>query len=127
MSMSNYLENALLNHVLGSTSYTKPTALYVALYTKNPTDDDTATEVSGSGYARRKVTFGTASNGSISNSADITFPVATGSWGTVSHIGIRDASTGGNLLFSGALSSSQTIVANNQLIIKAGQLTITLD
>jgi hypothetical protein len=125
--MSNYLENALLDHVLGSKSYTKPSSLYVALYTANPTDNDTATEVSGSGYARQKVTFGTASNGSISNSADITFPVATGSWGIVSHIGIRDASTGGNLLFSGALSSSQTIVANNQLIIKAGQLTITLD
>ena len=127
MSMSDYLENALLNAVLRNTPYTSPSQVYVALFTSDPTDAGTGTEVSGGGYARQAVTFNAPSNGQVTNAADILFPVATASWGTVTHVGIYDAQTGGNLLFSGALTTSKTISANDQLKIAAGSLSISLD
>jgi hypothetical protein len=127
MSMSDYLENALLNAVLRNTPYTSPSQVYVALFTSDPTDAGTGTEVSGGGYARQPVTFNAPSNGQVTNAADILFPVATASWGTVTHIGIYDAQTGGNLLFHGALTTSKTISANDQLKIAAGSLSISLD
>jgi len=99
--MSNYLENALINATLRNTSYTSPTTVYVSLWTSDPTDAASGTEVSTSGtsYARTSVTFGAPSNGASTNNADVTFPTATASWGTVGWIGINDASTGGNLLY----------------------------
>jgi hypothetical protein len=127
MSMSDYLENALLNAVLRNTPYTSPSQVYVALFTSDPTDAGTGTEVSGGGYARQAVTFNAPSNGQVTNAADILFPVATASWGTVTHVGIYDAQTGGNLLFSGALTTNKTISANDQLKIAAGSLSISLD
>ena len=101
--LSNYLENALINVTLRATSYTAPTTVYVALYTSDPTDADTGTECSGTSYARQAVTFGAPSNGATTNSAAVEFPQAGGSWGTITHIGIRDASTAGNLLYHTAL------------------------
>ena len=102
---SDYLENALINAVLRNTSYTSPATVYVALFTSDPTDAGTGTELSGNGYARTAVTFGSPSNGVTTNSADVTFPTATASWGTVSHIGIYDASTSGNLFVKGDFST----------------------
>lgn len=127
MSMSNYLEQAVLNHTLRGTAYTQPAALYVALYTTDPTDANTGTEVTGGAYARQTITFGAASGGQIQNSSVVTFPVATASWGTVTHVGILDASSAGNLLYSGALSASQTVAINNQLIFSANAITVTID
>jgi hypothetical protein len=126
MSMSDYLENALLNAVLRNTTYTSPSQVYVALFTSDPTDAGTGTEVTGGGYARQPVTFNAPSNGQVTNASDILFPVATASWGTVTHIGIYDASTGGNLLFHGVLTTSKTISTDDQLKIAAGDITITL-
>jgi len=123
---SNYLENALINAVLRNTSYTSPTTVYVALYTTDPTDADTGTEVSGNAYARQSVTFSSPSNGVTSNSAAVEFPQATGSWGTVAYIGLRDASSGGNLLFHTALDASKTIATGDVFRIAAGSLTVTL-
>jgi len=123
---SNYLENALVNAVLRATSYTSPTTVYVALYTTDPTDADTGTEVSGNAYARQSVTFSAPSNGATSNSAAVEFPQATGSWGTVAYIGLRDASTGGNLLFHTPLDASKTIATGDVFRIAAGSLTVTL-
>jgi hypothetical protein len=127
MSMSDYLENALLNAVLRNTPYTSPVEVYVALFTNDPTDAGTGSEVSGGGYTRQLVTFNAPSNGQVTNATDILFPVATASWGTVTHIGIYDAPTGGNLLFHGALTANKTISANDQLKIAAGDISISLD
>lgn len=127
MSMSNYLENKLQDHVLRNVAYTPPTTVYAALYTTDPTDADTGTEVSGNAYARQAITFGASANGVSSNTGVVTFPVATGAWGTVTHFGIRDAITGGNLLHSGALSASQSVILNNQIVFNAGQISVTLD
>ena len=96
---SNYLENALINAVLRNTSYTSPTTVYVGLFTSDPTDAGSGTEVSGGSYSRTSITFGAPSNGVTTSNADCTFPQATASWGTVGWIGLHDASTSGNLLF----------------------------
>ena len=124
--MSNYLENALVNATLRNTSYTSPATIYVALYTTDPTDADTGTEVAGNGYARQSVTFSAPSNGATSNSAAVEFPQATGSWGTVAYIGLRDASSGGNLLYHTPLDASKTIATGDVFRIAIGSLSVTL-
>jgi len=124
--MSNYLENALINATLRNTSYTSPTTVYLALYTSDPTDADTGTEVSGGSYARQSITFGAPSDGVSTNSAAIEFPQATGSWGTVAYIGIRDALTTGNLLYHTPLDASKTIASGDIFKIAIGSLSVTL-
>ncbi|CAB5222517.1 hypothetical protein UFOVP378_10 [uncultured Caudovirales phage] len=123
--MSNYLENALINATLRNTSYTSPSIVYLALYTTDPTDADTGTEVSGSAYARQSITFGAPSNGVSTNSAVIEFAQAGGSWGTVTHIGIRDALTSGNLLFHTPLDASKVIATGDIFRIAIGSLSVT--
>jgi len=123
---SNYLENALINAVLRNTSYTSPTTVYVALFTSDPTDAGSGTEVSGGSYSRTSVTFGAPSNGVTTSNADCTFPQATASWGTVTHIGLYDASTSGNLLFHTPLDTSKTIDSGDIFKIASGSLTVTL-
>ena len=130
MAMSNYLEAAILNAVFRNTAFTSPSIVWVALYTTNPTDADTGTEVTGGAYARRQVTFGAvtqvADAGTIRNNINIDFPVATANWGTITHIGVRDAATAGNLLYYGALQTSRTIQSGDQFRILVNQLTLTL-
>jgi len=126
-AISNYLENALINAIFRNLPYTSPTTVYAALYTSDPTDTDVGTEVSGGGYVRQPITFGAPNNGVASNSADVVFPVATADWGTITHFGIRDAETGGNLLYYGPLTVNKTILAGDQLIIKTGNITVSLD
>lgn len=123
---SNYLENALINATLRNTAYTSPTTVYLALYTTDPTDADTGTEVSGAAYARQSITFGAPTDGVSTNSAAIEFPQAGGSWGTVAYIGIRDASTAGNLLYHSPLTASKTIATGDVFRVAAGSLSVTL-
>lgn len=125
--MSNYLENALINATLRNTSYTSPATVYVGLYTTDPGEGNTGTEVSGGSYARTAVTFGAPSNGVSTNSASVTFPTATGTWGTVTHVGILDASTSGNLLYYTALDSSKSIASGDVFTISTGNLSVTLE
>jgi hypothetical protein len=124
--MSNYLENALINVTLRATTYTAPTTVYVGLYTSDPTDANTGTEVTGGSYVRKSATFGAPSNGVSTTSADITFDQATASWGTIGWIGILDASTSGNLLYHTPLDTSKTIDTGDIFKIAAGSLTVTL-
>jgi len=124
--MSNFLENALINATLRNTSYTSPATVYVGLYTSDPTDANTGTEVSGGSYARTAVTFGAPSNGVSTNSAAVEFPQATGTWGTVGWIGLLDASTGGNLLYHTPLDASKTIASGDIFKIAIGSLSVTL-
>lgn len=124
--ISNFLENALINATLRNTAYTSPTTVYVGLYTSDPTDANTGTEVSGGSYARTSVTFGAPSNGASLNSSAVEFPQATGSWGTVGWIGILDAATSGNLLYHTALDVSKTISTGDIFKIAIGSLSVTL-
>ena len=124
--MSNYLENALLNATLNGTTYTAPANVYVSLWTSDPTDAGSGTEVSGGSYARTSVTFAAPSNGVTTNNADVTFPTATASWGTVGWIGINDASTSGNLLYHTALDTAKAIDSGDIFKIASGNLSVTL-
>jgi len=124
--MSNFLENALINATLRATTYTSVATVYVSLWTSDPTDAGSGTEVSGGSYARTAVTFGAPSNGVTTNSADVTFPTATASWGTVGWIGINDASTAGNLLYHSPLDSAKTIDSGDIFKISTGNLSVTL-
>jgi hypothetical protein len=126
--MSNFLEDALINATLRATTYTSVATVYVSLWTSDPTDAGSGTEVStsGTGYARTAVTFGAPSNGASTNSADVTFPTATASWGTVGWIGINDAATSGNLLYHTALDTSKTIDSGDIFKISTGNLSVTL-
>lgn len=124
-AMSDYLENKLIDFLLRAQAYTAPATVYVALFTAAPSDSGGGTEVAGGSYARVAVTSslanwaGTQSAGSTSassgtggatsNNGAITFPSPTANWGVVTHMGIFDASTAGNLLFHGALTTSKTI------------------
>ena len=124
--MSNFLEDALINATLRNTTYTSPATVYVALFTSDPTDAGSGTEVSGGSYARTAVTFGAPSNGVTTNSAAVEFPQATGNWGTVGWIGIHDAATSGNLLYHTALDASKTIETGDIFKISTGNLSVTL-
>lgn len=113
---SDYLETQILTHLFRTGSWTKPAALWVALFTAAPSDAGGGTEVSGGGYARVNLppldanwAAPTAGNGLTSNLVAITFPAPTANWGTVTHFGIFDASSAGNLLIWDALTASQVI------------------
>jgi hypothetical protein len=124
--MSNYLENALINGTLRATTFTAPASVFLALYTTDPTDADTGTECSGTAYARQSITFGAPSNGVSTNSAVIDFPQAGSAWGTITHIGIRDAVTAGNLLYHSPLDTSKTIASGDVFRVASGSLSVTL-
>lgn len=127
-ALSNYAEKLLLDWMMTTGSATRPTAWYVALYTSAPSDSGGGTEVSGNGYSRQSVAFDAASSpgGTTSNSGAVTFTASGGSWGTISHIGIFDASTSGNLLWHGAMTASKTIADGDTLEFAIGNIDLTL-
>ena len=126
--MSDYLEVALLNATLNGTAFTAVNDPYVSLHTADPTDAGTGAEVSGGSYARTAASFATASgtSGLVATDADVTFPTATASWGTVGWIGLWDAASGGNMLYHTALDSSKTIDSGDIFKITTGNLTVEL-
>jgi len=128
MSFSNYLETEILDHVFGGAAYTAPATLYLALYTAAPGETGGGTEVSTSGtaYARQTVAFTTTGN-TTSNTAAVEYPTATASFGTVTHVGVFDAATAGNLMAYASLSSSKTIDTGDVFRVPAADLDITLD
>lgn len=124
-NLTNYLENKLIDHFLGTTTYTKPAAVYVGLFTVTPGEAGGGTEVTGGSYARQAATFTAASSGATSNDTNIDFtgmPAAT----TVA-IGIFDASTSGNMLLYGSLTVNKTTDAGDTLRIATGDLDISID
>jgi hypothetical protein len=126
-AMSNYLENALINATLRNTSYTSPATVYAALFTSDPTDAGSGTEVTGGSYTRKAITFAAPSNGVATNSASaVEFDQATADWGTVTHFGIYDASTSGNLLYHGALATSKTIQNGDVFKFATSSVSVTL-
>ena len=126
-AMSDYLELKFLDHFTGTASTTAPTAVYLGLATASLADDASGTELSGNNYTRKAITFASASGGSIASNASVEFNSATGSWGTVSHWGIWDASSSGNLLFHGAFTASKAIATGDILKVASGSLTISAD
>jgi hypothetical protein len=127
-ALSDYSEKLLLDWLMTNGSATRPTAWYVALYTAAPSDSGGGTEVSGNGYSRQAVTFDAASTpgGTTSNSGAVTFTAAGGSWGTITHIGIHDALSSGNLLWHGSMTASKTIADGDTLEFAIGNIDLTL-
>lgn len=141
-AMSDYLENKLIDHVFRGQSYSTP-VLYVGLLTAAPSDAGGGTEVSGNAYARVKAAAGASqaltdwkstqndnlassgTGGNTTNTNAVNFPTPTGTWGTVTHFGIYDALTGGNLLFWGSLTIAKTINQSDTVTFPAASLSIT--
>jgi len=121
---SDYMENAIIN-VMRSTTFTG-VAAYVALYTAAPSDAGGGTEVTGGSYARQLAGLSAPSNGTTSNASDITFPTATANWGTLTHVGIFDAATSGNLLMWSDLDVSKTVNSGDTYKINAGDLDVVI-
>lgn len=132
---SNYLENKVLDHVLRNTAYTQPTGLYLALFTNDSGNAATNLEAgtltdevstSSTGYVRKAVSFGAASGGSSSTDATVTFDAATANWGTITHVAVMDASSSGQVLFWGAVTTSKTIESGDTFQVSSGNLTVSL-
>ena len=125
-AMSDYLENKVLDHILATTTFTKPSAVYLGLSIASMGDNAGGTELSGNGYTRVSIAFDAASGGTTDNTAVVDFPSCTGSnWGAVAYWSLWDASTGGNMLLHGAFTSAKTIEVNDVLRVDAGDLDIT--
>lgn len=124
MAKSDYLEKAVLDHFLGVASTSSPASVYLALYSTNPTDADTGTELTGNGYARQVITFAAAASGAgtTSNTNTVTFTASGGNWANATHFGIRDASTLGNLLYHSALDNARQINDGETLIFDPGSV-----
>jgi hypothetical protein len=127
-ALSDYAEKLLLDWMMTNGSVTRPTAWYVALFTTATDDASGGTEVSGNGYARQAVTFdaATSGTGTTSNTDAPTFTAAGGDWGTITHIAIHDAATGGNRLWHGAMAASKTIEDGDSLQFAIGNIDLTI-
>ncbi|MDD5272208.1 MAG: hypothetical protein PHU14_05765 [Methylovulum sp.] len=134
-AFTNYTENQLANHLFRTAAFAKPTSLYVGLFSAVADGEaGSVTELSGNGYARASCAPGdgnwnapVSGNGTVSNAVAITFPAATADWGTISHWGIFDASSTGNLLVYAPLSSARTITAGSTPSFAVGALTVQID
>ena len=126
MSFSNFLETEILDHVFAGAAYTAPSTKYIGLFTAAPGETGGGTEVSGNGYTRKSIAFAT-SGATTSNNAAVEFPTATGTWGTITHVGVFDAATSGNLMVYATLTASKTVASGDVFRVPSGDLDITLN
>lgn len=125
-SISDYLEAELLDHIFNNSAYSKPATVYLGLSTADPTDDASGlAEPSGNGYVRKAITFSAAATRAIVQNGDVTFDEASGAWGTISHYGIFDAETSGNMMAHGALSASKSVVSGNTPSVASTEVQIS--
>ena len=122
-AMSDYLENKILDYVLRDSADWAPSTVYLALHTADPADDESGAEVD---VARQAITFNAAhaTAGTATNSSAETFssmPTAT-----VTHIGIWDHLSAGNLLFHGAVTASKAVTSGDSITVAADAITVTL-
>ena len=126
-ALSDYAENKVLDVLGANATFTAPSNVYLGLSTGSLGDDNSGTELSGNNYSRVSVSFGAEASGTMSNDAAIEFAAATGSWGSVSHWALFDASSSGNMLVSGSFSAAKTISSGDVLKVATGDLDITAD
>lgn len=123
-ALSDHAEDLLLKWLLTDASATRPTAWYLALYSAAPNDAGGGTELSGSGYSRQEIDFGTDGK---SNVADVVFTASGGDWAEATHVGIFDASTSGNLILYGAMTAAKQLDDGDTLTFAAGDIDVSLD
>jgi hypothetical protein len=126
-NLADWAENAAIDWLCGGASPTRPTTRYLSLHTGAPGETGASSEVSGGGYARQAITFGAASAGTATNANSPSFTASGANFGTISHAAIFDASTSGNCLWQGALTSSKTINDGDTFQMPSGQLSVSLD
>lgn len=127
-NLSNYAEKLLLDFLMTASTATRPSARYLALFTSDPAEDGSGTELSGDGYSRQAVTFDDASSpgGTTQNSNAPSFTASGGNWGTVSHVAIFDADTAGNMLWYGPLDTSRVVNDGDTISFAIGDIDLTL-
>lgn len=127
-ALSDYAEKLILDWMMTTGSATRPTNWYVALYTSAPSDAGGGTEVSGNGYARESVAFdaATSGTGTTSNTGLVSFTASGGDWGSITHIGIHDAASAGNLLWHGSLAAAKTVNDGDSLEFAVGNIDLTV-
>ncbi len=119
--LTNFLESALVDHMIGN-AYTAPATIYAALFTANPGEAGGGTEVIGNGYSRQAITWSAESGGVSSNSAVVAFTASGGSWGTVTAMALMDASVGGNMLAYDVDLADNAVSDGNVFQFAAGQI-----
>ena len=127
-NLSDYAEIKVLDHILKTAAYTPATNLYVGFSTADPLDTGLGiAEPSGNNYARVVCnTFDVAAGRATSNTGVITFNLASGAWGTITHWFISDALTGGNMIAYGQFTESKVVVSGNIPTIAAGEMDISV-
>ena len=130
-ALSNYLENEILDHMLGGGDFTRPASVFIALFTAEPSDDGGGTEAAGGDYARVEVVnnltnFPASVNGVKSNGTEISFPSPGASWGTIKAVGVFDALSGGNLLMHSLLPQQVTIASGDTPSWPIGTLSFSI-
>lgn len=128
--LSDTYENRALDWLLVTGSPSRPAGTWLALYTATPTDSTAGTEVAdANNYARQAVTFDAASGGATQNAATVTWPTASGSWGTIVAVAVVDSATygGGNVIAYGSLAANKTIGSGDVFEVLVGDLDIVLD
>ena len=127
-ALSDHAEKLILDWMMTAGTAARPSAWYVALYTAAPSDAGGGTELSGSGYAREAVAFAAATSGTgtTSNTGVVIFTADGGDWGSVTHMGIHDASSSGNLLWHGALAAAKTVLDGDSLEFAVGNIDLTV-
>ncbi len=125
MSYSDYLEDAIQDHIHGGSAFTAPSGQYMALYSVAPTDAGGGTELTGNGYARQSITFGASSGGVASNTNTVTFTASGGDWSAAIAGAVFDAVSGGNMLEHNSITSV-TVTDGNSLTYSAGDIDSTV-
>lgn len=127
-SLSDYAEKKVLDHVLKVASYSPPATIYLGLSTADPLDAGSGwADPTYTGYARKSIAFGAASARAITQNALVTFDPCTAGSSVVTHWGLWDALTGGNLLAHGTLAASKTVVAGNTPSVASGQASVSFN
>lgn len=126
MNLSNYLKNAVINHMLRNQAFTPPVTMYLGLFTAAPGPTGGGTEVSVGAYARQAIALDAPTAGVTQNTVDITFPTPTANWGIVTHAAVFDAASGGNMLLFGSLVSAKSVLAGNPFKVLDGDFDFSL-
>lgn len=129
---SDYLENKILDHMLGGPDYVRPATVYLALFTTAPTDAGGGVEVAGGSYARVSVVnnatnFPAAVGGTKSLATEESFPASTADWGTVVAMAIFDDPLAGNMLMWNNLVAPQAVPTDRTALFKANKLSFIED
>ena len=125
MSMTDYLENKVLDGTVKATTYTAPATVYMALYSTAPSEAGGGTELVGNGYSRQSIAFAnSAASGSITNTGNVSFSCTGNAWSVQGHA-ITDASSAGNILYWS--TTNKAVAPGETFTYAVGKITININ